>query len=70
MADKTPEDTPDDTPEDSPPDTPSATPVEHQFPGQTYRDKSTSASSKDSDSGPNSKLNPLHKPASNNADEP
>lgn len=46
------------------------TPVAHQFPGQTYRDRSTSPNSDNSDSGPRSDSNPFHRPTNANADEP
>lgn len=50
------------TPDDTPADTPIDTPVAPDFPGQTYRDRSSSPNSDDSDSGPKSKSNFLHTP--------
>ena len=43
------------TPDDTSADTPIDTPVAPDFPGQTYRDRSSSPNSDDSDSGPKSK---------------
>ncbi len=45
----------DNTPEDSPAATPIDTPSALHFPGQTYRDRSASPVSEDSDSGPEGK---------------
>lgn len=61
---------PDNAPNDTPADTPIDTPVALQFPGQTYRDRSASPISDDSDSGPISKFNTFHTPNNNKADGP
>lgn len=60
----------DNIPDDAPNDTPTDTPVALQFPGQTYRDRSASPISDDSDSGPISKFNTLHTLTKSKADGP
>lgn len=48
MANDTPEDAPADTPADTPADIPADAPAALLFPGQSYRERSTSPNSDDS----------------------
>lgn len=53
----------DNTSDDSPANSPVYTPVAPQFPEQTYRDRTTSPNSDDSEGGPSSNLTSIHMPA-------